>query len=142
MHCTMNQILIALDYNPCAKKVAETGYSLAKAMNAKLAIVHVVADPVTYNLGYLPIMGFYDFTVDSPFRSLADQKIEAQNFLKAVANYFEDDSIEWKVLEGDPSQAVLQYARDHGSDFLVIGTQSYNGFKKPMLGDVSSMIIK
>ena len=31
----MKKILIALDYNPTAQKVAETGYKLAKAMNAR-----------------------------------------------------------------------------------------------------------
>ena len=32
----MKKVLIALDYNPTAQKVAETGYSLAKAMKAKV----------------------------------------------------------------------------------------------------------
>jgi len=31
----MKKILIALDYNPSAQKIAETGYALAKSMNAR-----------------------------------------------------------------------------------------------------------
>jgi nucleotide-binding universal stress UspA family protein len=40
----MKKILIALDYNPTAQQVAETGYKLAKSMNAKVLLLHVVAD--------------------------------------------------------------------------------------------------
>jgi nucleotide-binding universal stress UspA family protein len=43
----MKKILIALDYNPSAQKVAETGYTLAKAMNVKAILLHVISD-ITY----------------------------------------------------------------------------------------------
>ena len=53
----MKKILIALDYNPSAEKIAEAGYALAKATNAAVILMHVVADPVYYsNLDYSPIM--------------------------------------------------------------------------------------
>ena len=45
----MKKILIALDYNPTAQKIAETGFSLAKAMNAQVVLLHVIADPVYYS---------------------------------------------------------------------------------------------
>ncbi|WP_179214525.1 hypothetical protein [Flavobacterium psychrophilum] len=32
----MNKVLIALDYNPTAQKIAEVGFSLAKSMNAEI----------------------------------------------------------------------------------------------------------
>jgi len=35
----MNRVLIALDYNPTAQKVAELGFSMAKAMNERLLVV-------------------------------------------------------------------------------------------------------
>ena len=37
----MKKILIALDYNPTAQKVAEVGFSMAKSMNAKVLLLHV-----------------------------------------------------------------------------------------------------
>ena len=38
----MKKILIALDYDPPAQKIAETGYALAKDMNAEVVLLHVV----------------------------------------------------------------------------------------------------
>ena len=55
----MNRVLIALDYNPTAQKVAELGFSMAKAMNAEVILLHVITDPQFYSsAGYSPIMGF------------------------------------------------------------------------------------
>jgi len=56
------KVLIALDYNPTAKKIAENGYALAKAMHAEVILLHVVADPVYYSsTEYSPIMGFVGY---------------------------------------------------------------------------------
>ena len=55
----MKKVLIALDYDPTAQKVAETGNLLAGSMNAEVILLHVISDPVYYSsMDYSPIMGF------------------------------------------------------------------------------------
>ena len=55
----MKKVLIALDYDPTAQKVAEVGFSMAKSMKAEVILLHVITDPVLYaTAGYSPIMGF------------------------------------------------------------------------------------
>ena len=62
MKTTVRKVLIAMDYNPTAQKVAEIGYSFAKSMDAEITLLHVVSDPVYYSsLEYSPIMGFNGF---------------------------------------------------------------------------------
>jgi nucleotide-binding universal stress UspA family protein len=46
----MKRILIALDYDPSAQKVAETGLSFAKAMKAEITLLHVLANQQDYKL--------------------------------------------------------------------------------------------
>jgi nucleotide-binding universal stress UspA family protein len=59
---TAQKVLIALDYNPTAQKVAETGFSMAKSMHAEITLLHVVSDPAYYSaLVYSSIMGFNGF---------------------------------------------------------------------------------
>ena len=43
------KVLIALDFDPTAQKVAEAGYSLGKAIGAEIVLLHVVSDPLHYN---------------------------------------------------------------------------------------------
>ena len=38
----VSKVLIALDYNPTAQKVAEAGFSMAKSMNAEVVLMHVI----------------------------------------------------------------------------------------------------
>jgi hypothetical protein len=58
----MNKVLVALDYNPTAQKVAEVGYSIAKAMGADCMLIHILSSPIIYtSVNYDPIMGFSGF---------------------------------------------------------------------------------
>jgi nucleotide-binding universal stress UspA family protein len=50
----LKKVLIALDYDPTAQKVAETGYSLAKTMGAEVILLHVISDPVYYSSSFRP----------------------------------------------------------------------------------------
>ena len=55
----MKNILIALDYDPTAQKVAELGFLLAGNKDAAITLLHVIADPSYYaSTVYDPIMGF------------------------------------------------------------------------------------
>ena len=55
----MKKILIALDYDPTAQKVAETGFKLAKSLNAKVTLLHVTKDAAIYDTpGFSPVMGY------------------------------------------------------------------------------------
>ena len=65
----MKKVLIALDYNPTAQKVAEVGFSMAKSMNAEVILLHVITDPVFYSTsGYSPIMGYNGYEDMSPIQ--------------------------------------------------------------------------
>ena len=79
----MKKILIALDFDPSAEKVAEAGYAIAKAMNAEVAIVHVITEPAYYNVEQLPFMGFYHGCNTGITSVARDIKKEAELFLAA-----------------------------------------------------------
>ena len=80
----MKKVLIALNYDPAAQKIAETVYDLAKAMNARTVLLHVISDPVYYtSVNYSPIMGFEGFSSMDTFQSATAEELEkaAQIFL-------------------------------------------------------------
>jgi len=61
---TMKKVLIALDYNPTAKKVAEAGYAMAKAMNADIFLLHVGLGLGMYSTVYPDMSGWQIDSVD------------------------------------------------------------------------------
>ena len=44
----IQKVLIAMDYDETSQKVAEVGFSMAKAMNAETVLLHVISEQPVY----------------------------------------------------------------------------------------------
>lgn len=138
----MKKILVAIDYNPCSQKIAETGFQYALAMNAEMCIVHVIADIAYYSMEYAPIMGFEGFSPDSAYKNIEEQEKEAEDFLSAVVKHLGSMNIETKVLNGKTWETILQYAEEYHASMIVMGLQSHSSFEKVLMGNVVADVIK
>jgi nucleotide-binding universal stress UspA family protein len=138
----MKKILIAIDYNPCSQKIAETGFEYARAMNAEVCIVHAIADIAYYSMEYAPIMGFKGFSPDSAYKNIEEQEKEAEDFLSAVVKHLGGMNIETKVLNGKTSETILQYADEYNASMIVMGSQSHSSFEKILIGNVVADVLK
>lgn len=134
--------MIAMDYNPSARKVAETAYQLAKTMNAEICIVHVVADAAYYTMDYSPIMGYSGFDMNATMKLADELKKEAGGFLDAAAKHLGDETITVQVLEGDTAEAILDYANLWKADIIVMGSHSRSGIDKLLMGNVAQKVLK
>jgi nucleotide-binding universal stress UspA family protein len=141
----MKKILIALDYDPSAEKIAETGYQLAKAMNATVVLLHVTAEATYYaNLDYTPVMGFTGFgsfagpDVQDITESL---RKESAKFLAQSKAHLGDDNIITVVADGDTANMIISTAEDQQVDVIVLGSHSRSGLDKLLMGSVSEKVM-
>ena len=44
------------------------------------------------------------------------------------------------MIEGDPSERIINYAKDHDVDIIVIGSRGLGTFKGLLLGSVSNKV--
>ncbi|MEP6951730.1 MAG: universal stress protein [Ginsengibacter sp.] len=134
----MKKILIALDYDPLAQKIAEVGYSLAKDMNAKVILLHVISDASSYSsLNYLPIMGFDNFNnADVIETVITDEflKKTAQEYLDKSKEHLGDETIETIVKDGDFGNSILEVAAEKNVDVIVMGSHRRTGLDKILMG--------
>jgi nucleotide-binding universal stress UspA family protein len=140
----MKNILIALDYNPTAQKVAETGYSLAKAMKAKTTLLHVVSDVTYYSsLDYSPIMGFGGFSAAYTAQpdTIGEIKKVAQTYLDNSRHHLGDEQIQTVVKSGEYGETILKTATELGADIIVMGTHSKRGLEKLLVGSVAENVL-
>lgn len=140
----VKKVLITLDYNPTAQKVAEAGYSLAKSMNAEVILLHVMTDPVYYSsLGYSPIMGFNGYIDMGPLEleSINGLKNASLKYLKKTGQHLGDENIETVVAEGDFADAILKTARDLHIDLIVMGSHSRRWLDQVLLGSVTEKVL-
>ena len=115
----MKKVLIALDYDPTVGKIAETGYSMAKAMNAEVTLVHVIAEATYYSsLEYSPIVGFTGFMDTALLQTdnVNGLKNASLDFLDRVKDQLGDTTIQTLVREGDFAEAILETAKEIHAD--------------------------
>jgi len=140
----MKRVLIALDYNPDAQKVAEAGYELSKALNAQAILLHVTSDITYYSsLNYSPIMGFEGFgSLDAiQTTTVDDLKSVAQDYLDKVKQHLGDEAIETVLKEGEFDESILQSAKEMQVDIIVLGTHSRKGLGKILMGSVAEKVL-
>jgi nucleotide-binding universal stress UspA family protein len=141
----MKKVLIALDYNPTAEKIAETGYALARATNAEVILMHVVAEPNYYStLDYSPVMGYTGFS--SPEMMLlvdgTEVKRASQDFLEQSKKHLGDEAITTLLGEGDCAEAILEAATNLKVDIIVMGTHSRSGLDKILMGSIAEKVLR
>lgn len=138
----MKKILIALDYNPSAQKVAEVGHQLAKSMKARVTLLHVISDFKYYSsLNYSPIMGFESFSNAVETEGAMELKRVAQNYLQSSKEHLVDETIQTTVRSGEFSKTILDTAKELEVDIIVMGTHSRRGLEKILLGSVAEQVL-
>jgi nucleotide-binding universal stress UspA family protein len=138
----MKKILIALDYNPSAERIAEIGHELAKAMKATTILLHVVSDSSYYtSFDYSPIMGFGGFSNVVETDSNTELMNRAQLYLDKSKQHLSDEMIQTVVKSGNPGETILKTATGLGADLIVMGTHSRRGVEKLLLGSVAEKVL-
>lgn len=141
----MKKVLIALDYDPTAQKVAEKGFALAKAMASEVVLMHVISDPVYYSsTAYSPIMGFGGF-VELDFLQpdiLDNLERASQDFLDRSKHHLGDEAIQTRTGEGDVADALLKAATDVQADVIVMGSHSQKWLETIVMGSVTKKVLQ
>jgi len=138
------KVLIALDYDPTAQKVAETGYSFAKAMGAEIILLHVISEPVHYSSpDYSPIMGFTGFMDMGPLTldSVEGLKDASRKYLLKISQHLDDETIKVLVKEGDIGETILELARTLHADSIVMGSHGRKWLEKIIMGSVTEKVL-
>lgn len=140
----MKKILIAVDYDPTAQKVAEAGFALAKAMTAELILLHVVADPTYYSSeAYSPIMGFggYFGTDFLQPNVMEDLKRGSLDYLEKTKKHLGDLTIQTEIATGDAAETIVETAKHLNADIIVIGSHSKKWLEKIVMGSVTEKVL-
>ena len=140
----MKNILIALDYDPTAQKVAELGFSLAGNKDAAITLLHVIADPSYYaSTVYDPIMGFGGYmNMDLMRPNIIDElKKTSLEFLEKSKHHLGDDAIKTMVREGSVAATILDVAKEINADTIVMGSHSRRWLENIVMGSITEYVL-
>ncbi len=140
----MKKVLIALDYDPTAQKVAETGFSLAKSLNAEVILLHVIKESANYATpGHFPIMGYTGYVDVSPtvLESADGLKNASLQYLDKTRQHLGDKTIQTLVKEGDFAETILKSAEEVHADIIVLGSHSQKWLENILVGSVTENVM-
>jgi len=139
------KVLIAIDYDSSAQKVAQEGYAIASSMNAEVILMHVVSEPVFYSSqAFSPITGFLGYInmKEVHMDSIDGPKIIAQSYLDKIKQHLDSDTVKTHISEGDFAEAILATAKDIHADAIVLGSHSRSRLENLLLGSVTEKVLK
>lgn len=131
-----SKVLVPYDGSPQSKKALETAKQLIQLNpSAKLEVLHV-----------------YDFTrmymADSMITAPSSANMEhyqiaeqtTEEARKLVASVSNETHVELR--QGPPAKTILKYAKEVGSDFIVIGCRGLGAIGEMVLGSVSHNVVQ
>jgi nucleotide-binding universal stress UspA family protein len=136
----MNQrILCPVDLSECSHAALAHALILAKAGNAKLDVLHAFYVPENIQPSLLVWMA----TGPRPVWQIAEEQArkELDEFL---ARHGEDvgQRIDLHVVNKDPTSAILDFATEHGSSLIVMGTHGRTGTSRLFMGSVAERVVR
>ena len=131
----IKKVLIVLDSDPTALKVAEVGFMMAKSMNAGVILMHVIINLVTYSLIFL---------------KMDSLQVENPNEMKKVSKDFLDESVvkngdnnnQTIVKQGDFAVSLIKAANDMAAEIIIMGSQSSKWLEEIVMGRVTNELLQ
>ena len=131
----INKVLIALDYDETAQKVAELGFAMAQAMNAETILLHVISEkPIYYSS--------YTYMRDLNVSIAGDLKVSTLEFLAKIKKQLGNESIKTIAYEGEVSDMILKAASTMKVDMIVLGTHGRKWLENILMGSVAADVLK
>jgi universal stress protein A len=130
------RLLVPVDFSPVSLEALATARDLAKTTGASLHLFHSVDDVAWRYLGYpLEALGQVQTTVtDSATEQLRELAIQEQREGLTVESTL--------VVSTRPASAIVDFAREHAIDLIVMGTHGRGAMLRMMLGSVAEHVVR
>lgn len=131
------KILVPTDFSECSAAALRRALELAAAWRGEIALVHVV------DLGALPVG--WESSLASIVGSRERLKEKAAECLAAAKGGADPSGsyiVATQVLEGPTVESILAWAREHGTDLIVMGTHGRSGLAYDYLGSVAERVAR
>jgi len=130
----LRTILTPTDFSEPANRALEYAKALAESFHAELHVLHVAED----------------VTIVDPMltaSALADIQEVADSFPARIDAAFTADErarlkLHASVVRGSPHDVILDYAREHGIELIVLGTHGRGALEQLLLGSVAERIVR
>ncbi|WP_446009641.1 universal stress protein [Candidatus Electrothrix sp.] len=134
-------IITPVDFSDNADMIAKSAGYTAGKFNAELHLVFVVQNFEDYSGFFVPPVNLPN--LEEELLKSAQQRMD-EFIAEKKKDFYEAGvaTVHSKVLTGDVSEEILNYAREIDCNLIVMGTHGYKGLERIMFGSVADKVVK
>ena len=132
---SLKTILVPSDFSECSDEALRYGLELARRFDAQVHLLHVVQDPVTQP------WAAEGFSVPL-FEVVEEWQKQAVLRLQAAVPDADRARVTVVSVVATPYAEILDYARAHRADLIVMGTHGRGGVSHMLLGSIAERIVR
>lgn len=150
MSLDFKRILCPIDMSPFSQGAVKLGVKHAQNSNATLYLLHVIDNP--FDELYLSSItqadpALLDLYSDEPAKRarIMNATLEhSQVLLKQFCHEWVEQlpKVRYLVANGNPFEKILDAAKDHRIDLIVLATHGRTGVKRLLIGNVAEKVVR
>jgi nucleotide-binding universal stress UspA family protein len=134
----IKKILVATDFGPASENALRYGRALAFGFGAALHVLHVTENVYARAMDGYGLAGIPPQVQEDIERAARKQtedllSVEDRQELKAIAV---------TVTHNSPALAIVEYAREHTVDLIVLGTHGRGAVAHVFMGNVAERVVR
>ncbi len=137
---SIKKILLAIDRSGYKDKAISYAIMLAKSTGSEITVIHVIGKS---SFGATAdVLGYYRGGRLKAFQDAL--KKEAEKLLDKVVRAGEDEGVVIRkqiLLGSSVKKMIIDYAKTHKIDLIVIGTKGMTGLEKFLMGSVANDVV-
>ena len=132
----LNRLLVPVEFSPRCQGAVQYAEALSCHFHCEIVLLHVVISPLA-NFSSFEAMAYS--SAGDLAREIAEQRtIQLDKFPCSVPA---DCSVRRVVLEGDPTQTIVDFAEREKCNLIVMPTRGYGPFRRFLLGSVTAKVL-
>lgn len=129
----VKNILVPVDYSHSGDAAMAYAVSLAKEYEAEIHLVHVYEQPFAYVDG-----GF----ASAPLPEVNPVDMESEKAKLNEVNPGAGIEFRREFIVGSPADELVNYAKEHAIDMVVMGTHGRTGLGRLLMGSVAEAVVR
>jgi nucleotide-binding universal stress UspA family protein len=127
-----HHVLVPIDFSPDADYALEYAMRLARILQAKLTLLHVIEPLVVGSVEAMP----YTFLQDLEDK-ITEAMIPYHERVTAAGL-----SCDYTIVHGVPFQVIIDTARTDHIDLIIMGTHGRTGLRHVLIGSVAERVVR
>jgi nucleotide-binding universal stress UspA family protein len=131
----VRNILVPVDFSPASDYAWNYAARFAKKFGSRITLLHVLYPDPVMDMAAISVAAYRP-----PFDRRGIEK-NLRTFAAHAANG-SADQIEYVAVAGIPSHEIVEYAKEKGSDLIIMATHGYTGWKHFCIGSTAERVVR